>query len=147
MCSELKRRLEEQLGPHSSESISSVDRVRDLSEGLLEWLAAGADPGDHLTWSGLQLRLTWVPVLQNGKTPLVIENMETKKRRKKHISADALHSDGKSMLHHGNQTTPCSYGTRGWLLQHALENILELCIVDCVEFLAKFFGRPFSEKS
>lgn len=125
VCSELKGRLEQPLGPHSSESVSSVDRVRDLLEGLQEWLDAGADPAEHWTWSGLQLRLTWAPTLQMRDKCLFVESMELKKRRKKHISADAFHRDGKSMLHHGNQSTPCSYGTRGWLLKHALEKQLD----------------------
>lgn len=126
VCGEMKRRLEQPLGPHSSDSVASVERVRDLLDGLDEWLEAGADPAEHMTWSGLQLRLTWVPTLENGKSSLFVESMEMKKRRKKHIAADALHRDGKSMLHHANQAIPRSHGTRGWLLQHALEKQLDV---------------------
>lgn len=126
VCAEMKRRLEQPLGPHSSDGVSSAERVRDLLDGLLAWLEAGADPAEQMTWSGLQLRLTWVPTLESGKSSLFVESMEMKKRRKKHIAADALHRDGKSMLHHANQSIPRSYGTRGWLLQHALEKQLDI---------------------
>ena len=124
VCTELKGRLEERLGPHEAESVTSVERVTDLLDGLKKWLEAGGDPEEIMMWTGLQLRLTWAPTLQMRDKCLFVESMELKKRRKKHISADAFHRDGKSMLHHVNQRTPASHDTRGWLLQHALEQQL-----------------------
>ena len=123
VCAELRGRLEgATLGPPSAENMTSVERVEELVEGLQDWLDAGADPSDDSAWAGLQLRLTWVPALQMRGKSLYVESMELKKRRKKHISCDAVHHRS---MHYRKQVASQSHETRGWLLQHALATHLD----------------------
>lgn len=103
-------------------SITNVDRVTELLSGFEEWLNAGADPEGISTWDGLQRRLTWAPTMQLRDQLLYVEDMALKKRRKKHISADAFHH---RVQHHVKQSVPRSHITRAWLLQHALESHLD----------------------
>jgi hypothetical protein len=108
--------------PRACHSISNIERVRELLSGFQEWLDAGADPLEIWTWHGLQRRLTWAPVLQLRSQVLYVEDMELKKRRKKHISADAFHHRAQD---HSKQFAPRTYDIRAWLLQHALDHHLK----------------------
>ena len=64
------------------------------------WLDQGADPAEaHLVWSGLVYRATWAPTLQLKDHVLYVEDMELKKRRKKHVSSEIFELG----THHGSQ--------------------------------------------
>eukprot|EP01052_Picozoa_sp_SAG31_P003991 SAG31_NODE_160_length_21908_cov_25.529048_3_plen_740_part_00 len=94
----------------------NLHRINELVEGLDAWLDGGADPTELQTWSGLMQRSTWAPTLQLKDQVLYVEDMEFKKRRKKHASSEIFERG----QHRQSQVTQQSHDTRAWLLAHAL---------------------------